>query len=74
MTDRYKITVERITSQEEITQQYQKIADVGNPLGGGVTYGYVPMTKVVETSREVLRQEVEALDLAAVIKAVNGLV
>ena len=37
--------------------------------------GYLPPTEVEETEeREIYRQEVDVLDLHAVIKAVNGLV
>lgn len=37
-------------------------------------YGYTPVIeKTVAEEREVLKQEVDALDLSAVIKAINGL-
>lgn len=37
-------------------------------------YGYTPETETtVSDSREVLKQTVDKLDLAAVIKAINGL-
>lgn len=37
-------------------------------------YGYTPVIeKTVAEEREVLKQEVDTLDLSAVIKAINGL-
>lgn len=69
----YQITIEKVEKKEAVGREYQKIADSGNERDGGPRYAYVefPSQKVIETT--ILRQSVEELDLAAVIKAVNNL-
>ena len=71
MTYRIEITevTKRVVGQ---LQAYQKTSDIPN----GGTYGYVPVPnrdEVQNIERKVLVQEVDTLDVAAVIKAVNGL-
>lgn len=71
-TTEYKITITRKTTWREDEQEYKKIAETGNPNGGGPVYGYVKKEnalKAVET--DILTQTVSDLDLTAVIKAIN---
>ena len=55
------------------TTDYQRVADSGNERDDGAVYEYVPHpdTKTVETT--MLEQNVDAIDLCAVIKAINGI-
>lgn len=72
----FKVTIEEETTKEETVREYQKLYDVGAaPVSSEAdkNYGYVEVTKPVTRSRKVLTQEVDTLDLPAVIKAINGL-
>lgn len=69
----YRVTITEITSEKRPTREYEKLADTGNDRDGGAVYGYVETEWWLRTEREVLKQEVEALDVAAVIRAVNNL-
>lgn len=63
-------TRERITTKRE----WVKVADSGNEGDGRSVYGYGPeIATTTDVLREVLTQEVDTLDLAAVIRAINNL-
>lgn len=69
----YRIEITHVTKEEVSGKEYHRVADTGNPRDGGPVYDYVPCDKVAEHRRTVLLQEVASLDIAAVIRAVNGL-
>jgi hypothetical protein len=68
----YRIEVVEVTEREVgPSQAYQKISDAD-----GGKYAYVPVpnrNEVQKVERKVLTQEVETVDVAAVIKAINNL-
>lgn len=71
----YKIKITRVESYEEPAERvWRKVWDT--PPAGKEQYGYSepPAPRVTRTRDvEVLSQTVEALDVAEVIRAVNGL-
>lgn len=69
----YRITIEQVTWSEVVKQAWQKIADTGNERDDGPQYGYVDARGKEIDSTKILQQEVEELDVKAVIKAINGL-
>lgn len=67
----YQIT---ITETREVTGTVGKNWAVIAEHGTEKEYGYTPeVEKIVRQERKVLEQVVDTLDLAAVIRAVNGL-
>lgn len=66
----YRIEITEVTEKEVgPAQSYQKLNDEGK-------YGWVrtpDRTEIRELTRKVLTQEVETVDVAAVIKAINNL-
>lgn len=71
----FKIEITEVTEVvRQNAKEYQKVSDSGNPMGGGPVYDYVAgAEKREKITRQVLTQEVETLDMPAVIKAVNRL-
>jgi hypothetical protein len=67
----YRITINKITTEEVEEKNYERIADTGNKEDGGAVYGYVPKKTTREIERNILSQEVEDLDIEEVIKAIN---
>ena len=71
MEKRYEVKIIEFTVEKEIRGKTWE-------QGAGETpqdYGYTPaIEKQVKVEREVFRQSVDDLDIASVIKAVNGLV
>lgn len=70
MNKRYIITIiEKVTETKKRGKTWE--------LGAGKTpaeYGYTPeIEKEVDIEREVFKQNVDALDITAVIRAINGL-
>ena len=67
----FKITVIETKSEVFNRREYQKISDTGNKEDNGIKYGYVnsEVTEDVETT--LLEQNIEDIDLPAIIKAVN---
>lgn len=69
----FKITIEETRMVDTITRREWKL---GGPDGKSESgeYGYTPqIPESREHSFEVLKQVVDTLDLAAVIKAINGI-
>jgi len=64
----FTITItETKTVEKEVDERWQQINQEGE-------YGYPPRrVSFQQVSREVLKQEVETLDVPAVIKAINNL-
>jgi hypothetical protein len=70
----YKITITEVTTTRKEVESWEKLYDSpANGLGNSGQYGNVKINRDVKVEREVLRQEVEDLDVAAVIRAVNNL-
>lgn len=67
------IEVTEVVEQAVIRSEWMPIADTGNPKDNGPIYDYVASTRREDRKTIRYRQEQEALDLIAVIKAVNGL-
>lgn len=67
----YKIVITKIGKEERVESDYRKIADTGNESDGGPIYGYVENKVIRSFETEILSQQVESLELAAVIKAIN---
>ena len=71
ITKTHTVEKTRRSSWEQLRTEKEADAIEGNNKG---VYGYTPeITERVEQSRNVLTQEVEELDLTAVIKALNGI-
>lgn len=68
----FKVTIEEVTVKDEKVKEYQRIYD-RSPEMDQSNFGYVEVVKPVTRSRQVLIQEIDGLDLSAVIKAINGL-
>lgn len=68
----FKIKIQEIkTTNKLYNSDWGVIADDN----GKKEYGYLPpVTKAVQTDHEIYTQEVESLDLAAVISAVNNMI
>lgn len=80
----YKITIEKIEKVErEQRGEWTVVAQEPVPVPTGIiahvvevknVYGYAPpQVQCVEEKQLLLAQEMEALDLTAVIRAVNGM-
>lgn len=69
----YRITIERVTREPKVQRTWQKVADSGNPKDGGVVYDYAEYPGEEINRVEVLKQELEEVDLKVVIRALNGL-
>ena len=64
----YRITIERIETVQYTTREWVKKTDTTT----GEQYGYgEPVEQEKEVTREVYTQEVQNMDMKAVIKAVN---
>lgn len=70
---RCSVRIQRIDTFDRMGQEYQRVADTGNPRDGGIVYEYVNVVKRLNDNRDIYEQEVDSLDLPAVIRAVNGL-
>ena len=69
----YRIAIERVTRNPKTQRTWQKIADTGNMGDGGAVYGYAEYLGEEIDRVEVLKQELEEVDLKSVIRALNGL-
>ena len=68
----WKQTGERPVTKEEVEKSFGSHEDYKGKMSS--VYGYTPeIEKEVEVDREILKQTIEELDLAAVIKAINKL-
>lgn len=75
---RYRVTISAVVERTKMTgrewtivEQVADPANPGKPLG---VFGYSPpIEKVVEEQVELFDQQLDALDMAAVIAVVNGL-
>lgn len=72
MATSYKIEVTEIVEEHEERREYQKVADSGNPRDGGAVYDYVPLVRFVTKEREILKLQVQKIELGAVIDAALG--
>ena len=68
----YKVTIEKIESLPTTQRDWKVIADTGNPKDGGRVYDYVTYPSTETKTTRLLEQQVEQLDVLAVIMAVNG--
>lgn len=69
----FRIEITETRTETKRRKEYQLIADTGNPRDGGRVFDYIEADLPTEVRRAVLTQEVDTLDLGAVIKAVNNL-
>jgi len=69
----YRVLIEKIDTVKGTSREYQKVADSGNKHDKGPMYDYVTFESESTKTTKVLEQHVEQIDMAAVIKAVNGL-
>lgn len=63
----FKITVEEVKTEEKLVKEWQKLTDDSSDK----QYGYVQTRDMVETEATLFYQEVDAIDLVAIIDAVN---
>lgn len=68
---RYKITITEETQEVKLQgKEWKEGGKIG--AGEGDQYGYTPeIEKTVDVTREIYAQNVDTLDLKAVIKAIN---
>lgn len=62
-----------IKSEEEITKKqdtWQKVADTGNEKDNGAVYGYASKETTSTEERQILKIEVESINLYQVISAI----
>ena len=69
----YKIKVTRVVREKETAKEWKQVADTGNKRDNGPVYACVKVPRMVTREVDMLVQEVETLDLVAVIKVVNGI-
>lgn len=72
----YKVTIEEIRESEvDLDANYKQTAGSGNKSDGGPVYEYVvpPGKQLKRDETQIFFQEIGDLDLAAVIKAINGI-
>lgn len=66
---RYLIQITEISQEKTLTEQEWKPVTTTD---GKADYGYTPQIEtVVKVNREVFKQNVDEIDLVAVIKAIN---
>jgi hypothetical protein len=66
----FRVIVAEVKEVEKLEKEWQKLKD-NDVLGGEPEYGYVQTKNMVEEVNQVYTQEVEDIDLVAVIDAVN---
>ena len=69
----YKITIEKIERYRDRCQTYKKVSDTGNERDDGPVYDYVEYEDECVKETDILKQEVEDMDVIKVIKAINGI-
>ena len=70
----FTVTIKENCKSTKQHQEWVRVADTGNPIGGGPVYAYAPPKEiVVSVERTLMEQTVDDLDLQAVIRAVNGM-
>ena len=70
----FTVKVTQTKDKTEKRQEWVRVSDSGNPQGGGSVYAYSPWRDViVACSIDLYEQTVEELDIAALIRAVNGM-
>lgn len=66
----FEITIKEITRERQLVGQEWKLTGMQNDA----VYGYTPdIEREVDVTRDILKQTVKDLDLAAVIKAINNI-
>ena len=73
MKSRFTVKIVETEYVTHLVSEYQRTADSGNPRDGGPVYEYVTLEKSNPYERVRLLQEVDKIDLPAVIKALNKL-
>ena len=68
----YTITVTETKRVLRSHDEYEPIADTGNPKDNGRQFGYVPHDVYKDENHDIYEQTVESLDIVAVINAVNN--
>ena len=73
----YKITIEKITSEKKVVEEYQKLREPyddekNKDYEDDRQYGYVEVNNMVHIETKVFEQQVEDLDLKKVIEAINN--
>ena len=69
----YRVLIEKIETVKCTGREWHKVADSGNKHDKGPVYDYVTFDSESTTTTKILEQHVEQIDMAGVIKAVNGL-
>jgi hypothetical protein len=69
----FEVTIKRIEAVEEKIQEWKHVADSGNERDNGAVYDYVSAPIVRPHERVILHQQVEQLDVNAVVLAVLGI-
>lgn len=68
----YKITIEKVTTERKVVRDWVKVRDrLESDSPERDNYEYREVERAVTEARTIYTQEVEALDLVAVIQAVN---
>ncbi len=65
----YKITIEKITNENRIKQQWKKLTDDDKAER---QYGYVECEEEVEESEKIYEQLLEDVNIVDVVKVVNS--
>lgn len=68
-----RVTIERVTRNRVPYREWLKVADSGNPRDQGAIYEYVDSERSEAESHLLLKQELENIDIVAVIKALNAI-
>ena len=69
----YKISIVKVETVPIEQREWLRVADTGNPMGGGPQYAYQTFPSTATKETKVLEQQVDEVDLKAVIRALNGL-
>jgi hypothetical protein len=69
----YEVTIKRVEAVEERDREWKQVADSGNLKDGGPVYDYAYAPIVRQRERVILQQQVDQLDVNAVVLAVLGI-
>lgn len=67
---KFKIQIVKVETVKKEDQEYKIIADTGNKEDNGKMYAYVPVMREREVESDVLKMEVETLNLELIVAAI----
>lgn len=73
MNQHFVVKITEVTERLVPAQQWMKVADTGNERDNGPVYAYVDTETRSTEKRVLLKQDLEAIALPAIIKAINQL-